>query len=467
MRLMAFLLALWPLLLAAQPTFTRQQFGEGFLFGTATASYQIEGAVKEGGRGPSIWDTFTHTKGKIARGENGDVTADFYHRYADDLALLDSMHFKNFRFSISWSRIFPDGTGTPNPEGVAFYHRVIDACLQRGITPWITIYHWDLPQALQDKGGWTNREILVWFADYADFLTKTYGAKVKHWMVLNEPTAFTAGGYFAGIHAPGEKGLKNFLKAAHHAALCQAEGGRIIRRNVPGALVGTTFSCADEQAYRPHKKSDRRTRRRFEAVFNRMFIEPALGMGYPVDALPVLKKIEKKIARPGDMERLQFDFDFIGVQTYTRQVVKHSIWPPIIWGKEIKPAKRGISPENITEMGWEAYPEGIYHLLKHFASYKGVRRIIVTENGAAFPDRVENGAVNDTRRLQYYQEYLTQVLRAKNEGVPVEGYFCWTLMDNFEWAEGYKPRFGLVYVDFATQQRIVKKSGRWFQAFLK
>ncbi len=464
---MAFLLVLWPLLLAAQPTFTRQQFGDGFLFGTATASYQIEGAVKEGGRGPSIWDTFTHTKGKIARGENGDVTADFYHRYADDLALLDSMHFKNFRFSISWSRIFPDGTGTPNPEGVAFYHRVIDACLQRGITPWITIYHWDLPQALQDKGGWTNREILVWFADYADFLTKTYGAKVKHWMVLNEPTAFTAGGYFAGIHAPGEKGLKNFLKAAHHAALCQAEGGRIIRHNVPGALVGTTFSCADEQAYRPHKKSDRRTRRRFEAVFNRMFIEPALGMGYPVDALPVLKKIEKKIARPGDMERLQFDFDFIGVQTYTRQVVKHSIWPPIIWGKEIKPAERGILPENITEMGWEAYPEGIYYLLKHFAAYKGVHRIIVTENGAAFPDRVENGAVNDTRRLQYYQEYLAQVLRAKNEGVPVDGYFCWTLMDNFEWAEGYKPRFGLVYVDFATQQRIVKKSGRWFQAFLK
>lgn len=465
MRLMAFLLVILPLSIAAQPT--RQQFGDGFLFGTATASYQIEGAVKEGGRGPSIWDTFTHTKGKIARGENGDVTVDFYHRFAEDLALLDSMHFKNFRFSISWSRIFPNGTGTPNPEGVAFYHRVIDACLQRGITPWVTIYHWDLPQALQDKGGWTNREILGWFSDYADFLTKTYGAKVKHWMVLNEPTAFTAGGYFAGIHAPGEKGLKNFLKAAHHAALCQAEGGRIIRRNVPGALVGTTFSCADEQAYRPDKKSDQRTRRRFEAVFNRMFIEPALGMGYPVDALPMLKKIEKKIARPGDMERLRFDFDFIGVQTYTRQVVKHSIWPPIIWGKEIKPADRGIQPQDITEMGWEAYPEGIYHLLKHFAAYKGVRQIIVTENGAAFPDRVENGAVNDTRRVQYYQEYLAQVLRAKNEGVPVNGYFCWTLMDNFEWAEGYKPRFGLVYVDFATQQRIVKKSGRWFQAFLK
>lgn len=448
----------------AQPA--RQDFGKDFQFGVATASYQIEGAVYEGGRGRSIWDTFSHRRGKIRNNENGDIAVDFYHRYEQDLEMLHSLHFKNFRFSIAWARIFPEGTGTPNPEGVAFYHRVIDKCLELGITPWVTAYHWDLPQALEDRGGWTNREMLDWFGAYTNFLSKEYGSKVKHWMVLNEPTVFTAAGYFAGVHAPGKKGLKNFLRAAHHAALCQADGGRIIRRNIPDALVGTTFSTAHQEPYRAHKKGDQKVSARFDAVFNRLFVEPALGLGYPVDAFPKLKKIEKKVAQPGDMERLEFDFDFIGIQTYTRQLAKKSLWPPILWGKEVRPEHRGIHPKDITVMGWEAYPEGIYHLLKKFAAYPNCPRIIITENGAAFPDVVEGGQVNDARRLQYYQDYLAQVLLAKREGVRVDGYFCWSLLDNFEWAEGYTPRFGLVYVDFQTQQRIVKASGKWFAAWM-
>jgi beta-glucosidase len=326
------------------------------------------------------------------------------------------------------------------------------------------LYHWDLPQALEDEGGWTNRSIVDWFSAYADTVSKAL-PKVKNWMVINEPVPFTAGGYFAGIHAPGKKGLKHFLPAVHHAALAQAEGGRAIRRNLPNAQIGTTFSCAFQEPASGSAK-DKKAAARFDAVFNRLFIEPALGLGYPVDAFSTLGKIEKKYARPGDMERLRFDFDFIGVQNYTREVVEKSLWPPIVWAKEVPPEKRGISPDNITDMGWEVAPEGMYKILKQFGAYKGVKKIYVTENGAAFPDHPENGAVEDPKRIRFFQAYLDNVLRAQREGVPVHGYFVWSLTDNFEWAEGYRPRFGLVYLDFKTQQRIIKASGRWWQQFL-
>jgi beta-glucosidase len=443
----------------------RSDFGPDFVWGTATASYQIEGAVDQDGRGKSIWDTFSHKKGAIKTGENGDIACDFYHRYEQDLELLKSMNFKAFRFSISWSRIFPDGKGKVNEAGLDFYRKLTDKCLSLGIEPWVTLFHWDLPQALEDDGGWTNRAIVDWFSNYVDTVTKALAGRVKHWMVLNEPVVFTAAGYFAGIHAPGRKGLGNFLPAVHHAALAQAEGGRIIRRNVPGAQVGTTFSCAFQEPA-TGKAKDKKAAARFDAIFNRLFIEPALGMGYPVATFPTLGKIEKKYAHPGDMERLKFDFDFIGIQNYTREIVEKSLWPPIVWAKEVEPAKRGVAAENITDMGWEVAPDGIYKILKQFAAYKGVKKIVVTENGAAFPDRPENGAVHDARRIQYFQSYLENVLRAQRDGMPVKGYFVWSLTDNFEWAEGYRPRFGLIYLDFPTQQRMVKDSGRWWQQFL-
>lgn len=447
----------------ATTRFRKADFGDDFVWGAATAAYQIEGAVREDGRGPSVWDTFCSRKGRIKTGETGDVACDFYHRYAEDLRLLRAMNFGAFRFSIAWARVLPQGVGKVNPKGLDFYQRVVDECLRLGIKPWITLYHWDLPQALEDRGGWTNRDVVGWFTDYADACTRALGDRVRHWMILNEPLVFTAAGYFAGFHAPGRKGLKNFLPAVHHAALCQAEGGRVVRQNVGQAHIGTTFSCTPVDPATEREK-DQRAAHRFDILFNRLFVEPALGMGYP-KGFKALEKLEKYL-RPGDEERLRFDFDFIGLQNYFRTVAKKALFPPYLWAKEVPPARRGISPEKITEMGWEVYPEGIYRIIRQFAAYAGVKQIIITENGAAFPDERVGDAVHDTRRVRFFEQYLAQVLRAKREGAPVAGYFAWTLLDNFEWAEGYRPRFGLVHVDFATQQRTVKDSGRWFQAFL-
>lgn len=452
--------------LFSEAEMTKADFGPNFKWGVATASYQIEGAWQEDGKSPSVWDSFAHKSKNIKTGENADVSCDFYHRYASDLELLKSLNFKVFRFSLAWPRLLPDGTGKSNQKGIDFYNRVIDKCLELGLEPWPTLYHWDLPQALEDKGGWANRDVVDWFSEYTHLAARSYGDRVKNWMVLNEPFAFTTLGYMLGWHAPGKKGLKDFLPAVHHAALVQAEGGRILRANVPGANVGTTYSCSFVE---PKSNAEKHVKaaKRMDALLNRLFIEPALGMGYPTDTLPFLKKIAEKHAKPGDMERMKFDFDFIGIQNYFRVIGKKSLTTPVLWANEEPAKKRDIPADQITDMGWEVTPDGIRQVLKQFAAYPGVQKIIVTENGAAFPDVVENGAVHDALRLKFYQDYLAKVLQAKREGAPVEGYFCWTFLDNFEWAEGFRPRFGLVHVDYDTQVRTVKDSGKWFQDFLK
>lgn len=441
----------------------RSDFGAGFQFGVATAAYQIEGAWNADGKGPSIWDEFTHRKKNVKNGANGDVACDFYNRFPDDLRLMRSMNIPNHRFSVSWSRIFPDGIGEANEKGLDFYDRLVDKTLANRITPWITCYHWDLPQALQEKGGWTNRDCYKWFGEYVDRITRRLGDRVSNWIVMNEPMAFVGLGYVLGMHAPGLKGFKNFFPAVHHATMAQSEGARVIQSNVQAPYIGTTFS-ASHMTPKKDNPAHRKAVRKFDALWNRLFLEPALGRGYPWDDFKFLRRIEKHM-QPGDEENLRFRFDFIGLQNYTREVVKKSLWPPALWAKFQKPEKRGDDVK-ITEMNWEVYPEGIYHLLKKFGSYKEIPEIIVTENGAAFPDRLENGEVNDEDRLKYIQDYLRQVLRAKKEGVRVAGYFIWTFMDNFEWAEGYHPRFGLVHVDFESQKRTIKKSGKWFQDFL-
>jgi beta-glucosidase len=461
-------LAAMPKTLQAMATgteFSKYDFGNNFKWGVATAAYQIEGAHNVDGKGPSIWDTFTHEKGKIKNKENGDVACDFYNRYYDDIAFIKQMNMQVNRFSTAWSRVLPQGTGSINQKGLDFYHKVIDRTLELGLEPWMTLYHWDLPQALQDKGGWENREVINWFSEYANLITKTYGDKVKNWMVLNEPMAFVPLGYMLGMHAPGKKGLGSFMAATHHAAMCQAEGGRIIKSNVANANIGTTFSCSWVDP-KDQEEKNIEAAKKFNVLFNRLFIEPALGLGYPVQDLKLLNRLEKHI-KQGDEEKLKFDFDFIGLQNYTRMVARKSLWPPIVWANQVKPEDRGVKPEDITEMGWEVYPEGMYKILKQFGAYKGVKEIIVTENGSAFPDVVESNAVHDKKRIQFFKDYLANVLKAKNEGVNISGYFVWTLMDNFEWAEGYHPRFGLVHVDFKTQQRIMKDSGLWFKEFLK
>ncbi|MCL4134078.1 UNVERIFIED_CONTAM: hypothetical protein GTU68_065133 [Idotea baltica] len=441
----------------------KADFGPDFKWGTATAAYQIEGAWDADGKGKSIWDTFSQKSKNIKDKTNGNIACDFYNRYPADLGLLKEMNFDVFRFSLSWSRIFPDGIGTVNQKGIDFYHRVIDKCLELGIEPWITTYHWDIPQALQDKGGWINRDVIGWYTEYCDKVTKAYGDKVKNWMVLNEPTAFTALGYMLGVHAPGKIKPNKFLATAHHASMVQAEGGRIIRNNVADANIGSTFSCAHvepKDGLDKHKAAAHR----MNSFLNRLYIEPVLGMGYPTDDFKFLNRINKHI-HTGDEAKLKFDFDFIGLQNYTRVVTKKAMIP-WMWAFEENATKRKVPADQITDMGWEVYPEGIYKILMQFNEYKNLPPVIVTENGCAFPDKVENGKVHDPQRTKFFKDYIGAVLKAKNDGMDIRGYFVWTLMDNFEWAEGYEPRFGLIHVDFDTQERIIKDSGLWFKEFL-
>lgn len=439
----------------------RDDFGKDFAWGVSTAAYQIEGAHLAGGKGISIWDEFVRRKGKIFNNAHANVSCDFYHNYPQDLALMRAMHIPNYRFSISWSRIFPDGIGSPNKAGIDFYNRVIDFCLELEIEPWITLYHWDLPLELEKRGGWTNRNVIDWFGQYVRFCVKTFGDRVKKWMVLNEPMVFAGAGYFLGVHAPGRKGLNSFLAALHHAALCQAEGGRIIRSADSAARIGTTFSCSHIDPL-TNEEQDVAAARRIDALLNRTFVEPLLGLGYPLKELKVLQRLEPFV-QGGDEAKLRFDMDFIGIQNYTREVVAHSYFTPLLQARIVKATLRNVET---TLMNWEVYPESIYHMLRQFDSYANAPEIIVTENGSAFNDEVLDGTINDVKRKHYLQSHLQQVLRARHEGLNVNGYFVWTFTDNFEWAEGYHPAFGLVHVDFETQKRTVKSSGLWYSRFL-
>lgn len=441
--------------------FTKADFGDDFQWGVAVSSYQIEGAHDKDGRGLSIWDHFSNQKKKIEDGSNGNEACDFYHRYEQDLDLVKSLRIPNFRFSLSWPRILPEGTGKVNEAGIDYYNRVIDYCLSLGITPWVTLYHWDLPLALEKKGGWTNRVVVNVFKEFADVCARRFGDRVKNWIVMNEPHTFTGLGYLLGYYAPGRYGLKNYIPAVHHATICQAEGARVLRRNLPHANIGTSISCSHVS---PAGDTERHLKaaRTVDALFNRLHIEPLLGMNYPIRELPFLERIEQYI-QPYDPELIKFDFDFIGLQNYYSLKAYHAPLVPYLRSFVI-PFRKLNRP--LTANGWEVYPEGIYNVLKRFGDYP-IKKLIVTENGAAFHDKVVKGRVHDQGRLEYLQGYLGQVLRAKNEGINIGGYMIWTLMDNFEWRAGFKSRFGIVYTDFSQQSRIIKDSGRWFREFLK
>ena len=442
--------------------FSKKLFVEDFIWGVSTAAFQIEGACAIDGKGESIWDVFAGKKGKILNNESPAIACDFYHQYKKDIDLVKQLNIPNFRFSIAWTRILPDSTGEINQQGIDYYNRVIDYCIESGIEPWVTIYHWDLPNALEVKGGWTNRNIIEWFTAYVTVCAEKFGDRVKQWMVMNEPAVFTGAGYFLGIHAPGRTGLKNFLPAIHHVILSMVAGAKVLRNLLPGAQIGTTFSCSYIEPY-SDKLKDRNAAKRADALINRLFIEPVLGLGYPVNEMPVLKDI-KKYYQPGDEDHLKFDFDFIGIQNYTREIVKYSLFTPYINATLVKAEERKVP---LTTMKWEVYPPAIYHMIKKFNSYPQIKKIHITENGSAFPDEIVDGGVNDIKRVEYLKANLEQVMKAKSEGNKVSGYFTWTLTDNFEWAEGYHPRFGLIYIDFKTQQRIIKSSGYWYGDFLR
>ncbi len=441
---------------------TKEPFGTDFIWGVSTAAYQIEGGYLQDGKGFSIWDDFVRKSGKIAKGEHADVACDFYHRYDDDLKLMRDMNIRHHRFSISWSRIFPVGRGEVNQAGIDYYNRLIDHMLSLGITPWVTLYHWDLPSSLEIKGGWTNRDVVEWFGDYVACCVRNFGDRVKHWMVLNEPMVFTGAGYFLGIHAPGRRGLNSFLAATHHAALAQAHGARIIKSLQAESIVGTTFSTSHIEPFSA-KDRDVQAAKRADALLNRLFVEPLLGLGYPTEEIKTLRKIEKYM-QADDEKNLKFDMDFVGVQNYTREIVAHSYFIPYLRAKLVTAQDRQVP---VTTMNWEVYPESIYHILKKYSAYENMPPLMITENGASFPDEVTQDKVHDPARTQYLQDAIAHMQRAKDDGVDVRGYFVWTFLDNFEWAEGYDPRFGLVHVDFETQRRIIKDSGKWYADFLR
>jgi beta-glucosidase len=440
---------------------TAKNFESTFLWGVAIAAQQNEGAWNVDGRGPSIWDVFARKAGKIKGGAKPYDSCNFYYRYKDDLLLVKALGFTVFRFSFSWSRLLPEGIGKPNKKGVAFYHRVIDECLLLGLTPFVTLYHWDLPYELEKQGGWVSHHMNHWFSKYVQFCAEEFGDKVKHWIVLNEPFGFTSLGYMLGRHAPGKTGLNNFFKAIHHAALAQADGGRIMKAHVNKSYVGTTFSCSE---IIPHSErpEDIAAANRADILFNRLFIEPLLGKGYPT-GFELMDKLQLHNIAWKYTDRLKFEMDFIGLQNYFPIVIKHNRFIPFVQASEVKAATRKVPH---TTLGWEINPNSFYNIIKRFWKYGAIKEIIISENGAAFHDKLQNGRVNDHQRILYFKEHIAAMHKAKKEGVNIKGYFAWTLMDNFEWAEGYKARFGLIHVDNKTQLRTTKESGYWFRDFL-
>jgi len=450
--------------LAYHQKISSRSFGPDFLWGIAIAAAQNEGAYNIDGRGLSIWDTFSRRQGKIKGSGKPYEACDFYYRYKDDLMLVKALGFTVFRFSISWSRILPEGTGRVNKDGIAFYHKLIDECLKLGLVPYVTLYHWDLPNELQKNGGWVSHQMLKWFMRFTTVCCEEYGDKVKNWIILNEPMGFTSLGYMLGMHAPGKTGLSNFLPAVHNAALCQAEGGRIVRSMVSKANIGTTFSCS-EVVPNTQREEDVLAAKRADALLNRLFIEPALGRGYPQEEnFPLLEKLHIYNKAWKYTDRMRFNFDFIGLQNYFPITVKYNALIPYLHASEVKAVSRKVPH---TAMGWEINADSFQRMIKRFWLYGGVKEIIVSENGAAFKDELVNGVVNDTQRIDYFQQYIAAMHRAKKEGVNVNGYFAWTLTDNFEWSEGYAARFGLVHLDFKTQLRTIKDSGYWFRDFLQ
>ena len=432
-----------------------------FVWGAATASYQIEGAWDEGGKGESIWDRFSHTPGHVANGETGDVACDHYHRWREDVALMSGLGLKAYRFSVAWPRILPAGRGAVKPGGIDFYSRLVDALLDAGIVPFATLYHWDLPQALQDAGGWPARMIVDAFCQYAAVASQALGDRVRHWITLNEPWVSAFVGYRDGRHAPGHTELGEALAAAHHLLLAHGQGLKVIRENCPEAQVGIALNLTPQQPASP-SQADRIESTWVDGQINRWFLDPLVGRGYPQDIIEGFGK-PMDYVRLGDMAAIAEPIDFLGVNYYTRSIGRSSA----VSEDDNEPrtiTRRG----ELTEMGWEVYPEGLFNLLGRLHFDYAFPAIYITENGAAFTDQVgPDGEVDDADRLSYLRRHLEMVKRAIHLGVPVKGYFVWSLLDNFEWGFGYSRRFGIVHVDFGTQRRIPKASARWYRQVIQ
>ncbi|QYA98373.1 beta-glucosidase [Streptomyces anulatus] len=431
-----------------------------FTWGVATAAYQIEGAVAEDGRSPSIWDTFSHTPGTIDGGDTGDVACDHYHRVPEDIGLIKQLGADAYRFSIAWPRVVPGGDGPVNKAGLDFYDRLVDGLLEAGVTPFATLYHWDLPQALQDRGGWTVRETSEHFAAYASHVVERLGDRVKDWATLNEPLCSAWIGHLEGRMAPGLTDLTAAVRASYHLHLGHGLAVRAIRAASSDARVGIVNNLSPIEPASTGE-ADLAAARRADGHINRWWLDPILGRGYPQDMVEEYG-VELPV-RPGDLETIAAPLDWLGLNYYFRQIVTADPDGTAPHAQQVP-----VPGARLTHMDWEVHAEGLEQLLLRLTGEYGVQRIYVTENGSAYEDVVAaDGSVHDPERVRYLEEHLAACARAVAKGAPLAGYFAWSLMDNFEWAYGYDKRFGLVHVDYATQRRTVKSSGRRYAELVR
>lgn len=420
------------------------RFPPGFVWGAATAAYQIEGAWDEDGKGPGVWDAFCRIPGTIEDGSSGEVACDHYHRLDEDLDLLAQLGARAYRFSISWPRVMPEGTGRVNQTGLAFYERLVNGLLARGIRPFATLYHWDLPQALQERGGWLRDDIPNWFATYADVVASRLGDRVHDWITLNEPQVTAFAGHQAGLHPPGLQSTGAALAAAHRLLLAHRAGADAVRAADSAASVGIALNMSPAHALSPDHEEAARIA---DGALNRWFLDPLHGRDYPQD---IVERYGALAPRP--LDGYDGMLDFVGINYYTRQIVRSSSRTPL--GYEV------VKPDaSLTEMGWEIYPDGLSETLERVHRDYTPDALYVTESGAAFPDTL--GGV-DQERVDYLRAHFAAAAHALTHGVPLAGYFVWSLLDNFEWHNGFSKRFGLVFVDYETQRRTIKSSGHFF-----
>jgi beta-glucosidase len=435
------------------PTFPRD-----FVWGAATASYQIEGAANEDGRGESVWDRFAATPGKVRNGDSGAVACDFYHRYPDDIRLMRELGIDAFRFSIAWPRVLPEGRGTVNQKGLDFYDRLVDELLANGITPFATLFHWDTPQVLDEEGGWPSRGIVEPFCEYVEAASARLGDRVQHWITHNEPWVVAWVGHGWGHHAPGRTSDKEALATAHHLLLSHGRAVEILRRNSPEAAVGITLNL-DYVYAASNDPADGAAVRWVDGLHNRWFLDPIFKGKYPEDMLEAWAESMPEI-HDGDLETIGAPIDFLGVNNYTS---------PLVAADEGGGRSQIVRRADVdrTDMGWEVVPDGLHDLLVRLDREYGPQAIYVTENGCAYADvRGHDGQVEDPERQEYLEAYISAAGRAIAAGVPLRGYFTWSLLDNFEWAWGYWKRFGIVYIDYATLERVPKGSFYWYRDFI-
>ena len=428
-------------------------FPSDFVWGAATASYQIEGAANEDGRGESVWDRFSATPGKVRNGESGAVACDFYHRYRDDIGLMRELGIGAFRFSIAWPRVLPSGRGTVNEAGLDFYDRLVDELLASEIEPFPTLFHWDSPQALEDEGGWPARATAEAFAEYAEVVADRLGDRVRFWTTHNEPWVYAWIGHAWGEHAPGRTSEQDAVATAHHLLLSHGWAAQAIRRAVPDAQIGITLNLAHSYPA-SETPEDEAAAWQVDGEGNRWFLDPLFRGAYPADLLQ-RNELVAPFVEDGDLDSIAAPLDFLGINNYFRFIVAAGADGP----------RMVANPEaQHTEMGWEVYPDGLHRLLVRVAQDYAPAAIYVTENGAAFGDvRTHDGGVHDPERTAYLSSYIDAVARAVADGAPVKGYFVWSFLDNFEWAFGYSKRFGIVYVDFPTLERVPKDSFYWYR----